>query len=91
MNKHAKPVKKADEPETIRTMWASYYADPVRLAEFKEQIKAHTGLKSFDGKISIAFMKDNTAAIVYHDGDEPVAFVSVDWADICLRITYVQW
>lgn len=91
MNKYAPQSKKQDEPDTIRTMWASYYSNPVKVAEFKAAIQENTGLKDLKDKISIAFMKDDTAAIVYYDGDEPVAFVSVDWADICLRITYVQW
>lgn len=72
-------------------MWAEYYANPLRVAEFKAAIIEHTGLKNVKYEIGVCFMKDNTAAIVYANGDEPVAIISVDWADICLRITYIRW
>jgi len=90
MNKFAPKKKEAPVEDNIRTLWAAYYKDPVKVAEFKAQITAHTGLKEFKN-LGLRFLSDNTAAIVYAEDDEPVAMVSVDWADICLRIAYVKW
>lgn len=73
-------------------MWADLYKDAAKVAEVKAQIKANTKLKDIDGgKISVKFLTDDTAGVLYYQDDEPVAFLSVDWADICLRITYVKW
>jgi len=81
-----------ETPHIMRTLWAETQADKVKVAEIKDQIQKHTGLKEIDGKkVTIKFLTCNTAGVLYYDEDEPVAFLSMDWADIALRITYVKW
>lgn len=76
-------------------MWADHYADEKKRAEMRDQIEKHTKLKDFSKSISVKFLSDDTAGILFYDNGvddlDPVALLSVDWADICLRITYVQW
>lgn len=72
-------------------MWADFYADEKKLAQFKADLLKHTKQKDVTGNVSIRYLSDDTAAIVYLYEDEPAALISVDWADICLRITFVQW
>lgn len=94
MNKYA-PKKKAAAPVEVpelRKLWAEAYANPVKVAEIKAEILANTKLKTLDkGDLSILFLTDSTAGIIYYKKDDPVAFLSMDWADVMLRITYVQW
>jgi hypothetical protein len=81
-----------ETPHVMRQLWAELQSNKAKVAEIKAQIIAHTGLKDLDGKqVSIKFLTCNTAGVLYYNDDEPVAFLSMDWADICLRITYVKW
>lgn len=70
-------------------MWAEHYAE--HRERILDDLGACTGqILEADNRPAIRFLKDDTAGVIYVD-DEPAAIVTVNWAEPCLRITYIQW